>query len=425
MNINLIELKRENLLKILSNNISPISNLFTLTNYLSELLEQNDTYLVEAFFNEFQKKYLLLLAQFEPSGLHPEKAKIILDNAEKFLNISVGTNYYQEINSTIILLRNKWKIVVEALEGYDTNILVSGSIKFPVLEIGNGAEASFGFVEEINIAITKSYTLKNDKFIVVPNLGEIESRLEKQINTSWGIAKNYLKQFANQINSSHEVVIQFEKQYGLYVGESLGIALTIGFIQELIKYYDLRQSVIIKANIASTGGIENDKKVKSVSHSVIVKKINTVFFSNVQKFIIPQEDYNFAQAELSKLKTDFPKRKLQIIGIETISDLLNRRDIIDIKKQNIFLWGSKKAIKNKLALILIFIITIFSGYFLLKNIDNNPVSVEFENNDRSPYLTAYVKNKYGNIIWIKSPEASGVLYRKYPSLSNKLYNIIY
>jgi hypothetical protein len=423
MNINAIESKRENLLRVLNGNNSPTSNLISLSNYLSELLKYKDIYLTEAFFKEFIKKYLSLLSKFEPSGLHPDKVKFIVSTATYFLSVKDETELQDELDIILIELRRKNELIKNILEGHESNLLFTGSIRFPVIEQGDGSEESIGFVEEIKISINKNDSLFRDKFVVVPNLGEIEVRLEKQINNSWMLAKKYLKHQSNKINSFHDVVIQFEKKYGLYIGESLGIALTIGFIQEFIKYYNLRRSVIINSNIASTGGIDENEKIKSVSESTIKKKIDIVFFTDVQKFIVPQNDYTSAQIQIKERQVEFPKRQIQLVGVETINDLFNRRDLIDIKKQNFLIWSFKKIIKNYFALSLLFLFTIAFGYFLFKNLDNNPVSVEFENNERSPYLTAFVKNKYGNIIWIKSPESSGVLYRKYPSLSKKLYNI--
>ncbi|MBM3284089.1 hypothetical protein FJY90_07685 [Candidatus Gottesmanbacteria bacterium] len=128
------------------------------------------------------------------------------------------------------------------------------------------------------------------------------------------------------------VIVQIDKRVGFYVDNSLGIPLTIGIIEKLLELYNFAELVTIKSNIALTGGVDKDGNILPCSSEIIRRKVEIVFFSNCKTFIVPKEDELEAKTKADELKKEFPNRNLDIIGIETLSDLLNRRNLIDIRK---------------------------------------------------------------------------------------------
>jgi hypothetical protein len=227
----------------------------------------------------------------------------------------------------------------------------------------------------------------------MPSLPNLDSRLDEQISKSWNYAVKYLNDRYNKYEDNLHVTIKFKNGGGIYEGDSLGVTLTIGFIQELFKYYDLREELDFEYQISATGSMSENGEIGLVGNDIIEVKTETVFYSAIEKFLVPQDDYSKADKELRELLKKYPKRKLEIIPILNISDALFRREIISIEKQNIINWGSKKVLRNKVALTfmsLLFIV-IFVSYYI--NFDNNPYQISYTS---SSYL---IENQSGKLLW--------------------------
>jgi hypothetical protein len=273
--------------------------------------------------------------------------------------------------------------------------LQSSILQFPVIEKSDDDKFLFGFLETLTISISKPALLKEDVFIVIPDFGHLDNRLNLQIKSSWQFAKNYFSSSIKKSKQYHEVVVRFNKKYGIYEGSSLGIVLTIGFIQELIQFYNLRNAVSLGSNIASTGSVDDNGIIDAVGNESIQKKVETVFYSGVQKFIVPSDDLPAAGKRLSLIQKIYPERELEIIGVPSVYDLLDRRSLINIKKQNIIKWGTKKALKNKFSIAVLLLLLIVSSYFFVQDYDDNPISIDHV----SVPGTGLVKNKYGKTLW--------------------------
>ena len=129
---------------------------------------------------------------------------------------------------------------------------------FPVIEESEDIEESFalGAIDSITIKIGKAK--EKDKFIVVPGESERDKQLQQQIITSWQIAKAYCKKYVKKLHEYHEVIISFDQHLGLYRGESVGTALTVGFIEELLKQYNSQTVFKPIEGVAFTGGIKEN-----------------------------------------------------------------------------------------------------------------------------------------------------------------------
>ncbi len=203
------------------------------------------------------------------------------------------------------------------------------------------------------------------------------------------IVRRYIKRTADH----HKVVVQFDKRVGFYRGNSLGAALTIAFIEELLNYYN--SPVVIKTGkgMALTGGLEKDGGLFPTSKEVIEKKVENVFFSPIQTFVMPEEDLPFAEEKLKTLEGDFPSRKLNLTGIKTFDDLLDSRKLIDIRKQKIITRTAKGIKNNKVSvLITTFFILVFA-YLIFIKMDTNPAFLQFKKN------VVFVKNQYDQTLW--------------------------
>ncbi len=216
---------------------------------------------------------------------------------------------------------------------------------------------------------------------------------------SWEAAKQYAKKYIRKINFHHEVIISFDKRIGDYIGNSLGIALTISFIEELLSFYNAPTIVVsINYGIAFTGGNDAKGNISPVSKEIIEKKLETIFYSDINTFVIPEEDQLNAALKLKELQKDFPERKVKLIGVETFEDILNRRNLVDISKQKTIVRFYKFSKKNWASLILLLILAVVVVISGVLDLDSNPAVL-----DNEGYMI-YVKNKNGKVLWSKKSD---------------------
>ncbi|MGE5458160.1 MAG: hypothetical protein ACM3RX_07380 [Methanococcaceae archaeon] len=374
---------------------SPRQKLFLLQNYFDKVLSEINYYFAVSYVIEFVDEFVYCLNHYTPQFQHPRLAENILLLLNKLKNIPELTEYSKEFNTfiqEITFKRNQLKLVLEGKQDLTT---ISQKLFFPVLEENHIliSPTSFGLLDSLTIKISKS--LETDNFLIIPSSEIIERRINNQIRTSWIVAASYVNKFTHISGKFHDVIIQFDKRLGDYIGDSLGIALTIGFIEQLVKLYNAPVSLSLPGNMATTGSMDKNGAISSLSESIINTKVDIVFFSNINTFIVPDADRATAEKRLQYLKTEFPQRDLKIIPIADLEDLMNRRNIVDLKKKNSVRLLSQTLKGRRTNIVLLFILLMVTLFFLLKDIDDNPAF--FENQQK----VLFVKNKEGKTLWSK------------------------
>ncbi|WP_337865424.1 hypothetical protein [Ignavibacterium sp.] len=193
----------------------------------------------------------------------------------------------------------------------------------PLLENSTDNQLSnLGLLETITVKITKSKG--ENSFLIVPSEKDIEQFIDRQIKVSWNIAVKFCEQFISKISNSHEVVIHFNKRSGLCRGNSLGIVLTIKFIEELLKLYNPAFIAKAQKGLAITGGLKESGEVIVVGDEIVKLKTELVFYSGVEQFVVPRHNEFAAREKLEELKRNYPNRNLKIISIEDFEDFSSR-----------------------------------------------------------------------------------------------------
>ncbi len=391
MDIFTLESKQEELASHLTGDFSPRLKLFLLTEFIEQLCEFDNKNIIEAYIAGFLNEYLNLLKIYEPTGLEPSETSRIIFPLDKIIEYNLFNNYRDELLFVEQSLNKKLNELNNSLLNNFNN--PSGRLYFPVLEHNINQNGETGFLEYVEIKIQKSPIRKEDTFFIIPSGDKIEKRLDEQIKNSWSAAIQFVKEKSLKINSKHEVVISFKKKYGEYVGNSLGLVLTIGFIQELLKLYQTRNIIRIKEGIAITGGTDSNGVVVPLPDDIISIKVKVAFFSTIKFLVVPKSNEDHANKELEKLKIKFPGRELLIIGVEDLDDVLDRRKVADIRKLSLFIWAAKFSRKNWISLSLLAIIFLIVFATGILDFDTNPVHVEFKND------MAYIENKSGKVLW--------------------------
>ena len=397
MDIQNLEIEHNRLLSILKEEKSPRVVLFYLNKFLSNLISINDIAVYESYFIEHLSKYIDQLKSFKPAGVDPHFIEDVIQNAKTLLRFDIFKEYQGSLSIAINNLEKKNLIILQILDGRkvegSTNIF--DAISFPVIEQHSFDNKYFGLIEHITIILRKGSRKSEDSITVIPSQENLEKRLSNQIQISWKLAKEFCQKYIHKFYPRHEIIIRFSEKYGNYVGESLGVALTIGFIQELHKLYNFPTDVHVNNSAVFTGGIDEDGIVKSISSDIIVKKIETVFYSCKTNFAIPKNDEKEAREKLAELNKAYPERKLKLISVKDLDDVLDHRNLVSLQRQKFtkrfIKYAKSPPVSIFLGLILISLLT----FYFIRQLDNNPVRFENE----GYFLN--VENQYGKVLWTK------------------------
>jgi len=393
-----LESLRSELIEKTLNTSSNNLRLFLYQNYFQRILATENVNFEEAYLKEFIDDYVFCINKFEIWGIEPEISKNILDQIKKVSSLKIASENSTPLNSEVDRIEKQIEKLNLILEGKDIEDGETHKAFFPLIDkeapvehpYGNGF---YGIVESVTVRISK--TADNDKFIIVPSEKEIEKRILEQCKLSWHVALDLSKAYVRKPFRHHEVIISFDKKDGFYEGNSLGIALTLSFLEQLLKFYNPAYIINIKEHSAFTGGVTQAGEVLCTSEEIIKQKVATVFFSEINTFVFPKCEETYAYFAFTLLKKTYPDRKLKLIPVEDINDVINRRDVVDIKKQKLIVRSGKFVKKNWLSTVATVLLAILFAFLFVMDFDDNPASLYTDGN------TLYIKNKSGKILWTK------------------------
>lgn len=368
------------------------TKLFRIISFYTSLLSLPEKNLIEAYSLEFIDEFFAELKLYTSFYQSPEKTESLLSHLKSLKSVSALSHFENEFDEITVSIKQQLDYLNNILEG-QTNKIIVKSLRFPLIETLSNLTntTSFGSLESINIKIHKAKN--NNRFVFVPSGSKIEEKLLEQTRISLEIALNYLSMHKNKFHKHHEVLIYFENLSANYEGNSLGVALTIGFIEQLSVLYNLPYITNVINNLATTGGVNESGKIIHVGKGMIENKTEAVFFSDIDTFVIPKEDENAASLVLTKLLEKYPKKKLDIVPVADIKDIINRRDLVDIKKQSSVIRTARSIKRNWLTTLLFLILSMFLIFIYVKDYDDNPEKIETTNDGYS------ITNKSNRILW--------------------------
>ncbi|MCL5030255.1 MAG: hypothetical protein M1480_14685 [Bacteroidetes bacterium] len=404
MNFKEVENQKKLISEVLTH-VSGKTKLFEICSFYSSLIDANDKNLINAYSLDFIYELLSELKSFTPFFQKPEKTESLLSLLNKIKQIDTLKSFVDELNANILHIETSLSQLKNILNGTEP-VSQKQMLSFPLLEsVSNiNQQDSFGVLESFSVRITKN---KNqNKFIFVPSEKKIEERLLLQAENSFQLALNYFHWHKKRLSKFHEVLIYFENHTASYEGNSLGAALTIAFIERLSLIYNLPYVTRIKGNIAVTGGVDETGNIISVSSEMCRKKVELVFYSDIDTFVVPKADEEHARNKIAGLNKSYSNRKLNLVAVEGIYDLLNRRDLIDIKKQPVVVRAAKGIRKNWFVSTLSVILLLILSFLWINNYDDNPFTYELEQNQ------IVIKNKYNRSLWEIDYQGGGEYIKK-------------
>lgn len=381
-----IEKKYAELKTALTELNSKRTKLLFITEYFSDILPTNNSNLTEAYIVEFIPDFLKYIRLLEIRGLDLNSLSKINEQLKTISGQNFNEIDKEEIFKTLNAIDEKFSTMNKWLSGVNTSP-TKPKIYFPVLE-KNERGFGRGYLESINVEIKNG----EQKFHISPSEYENDGQLDKQIALCFSTAINYCKKFIPKIKSAHTVYLHFENKLGLYTGNSLGIALTLAFIEAILKYYNSATVVNVNGCIAVTGGIDDNSKIISTSKAIIEIKTEAVFYSDAQIFCVPKIDEIWAEEKLLELNEKYPDRNLKIVGLTDLNDLLDRRQIVDIRKQKLEIRTVKFVKKNWISAVAAVLLAVLFSYLYLIDWDKNPDSFYADGS------SIHVKNKNGRTL---------------------------
>ena len=397
MNILQLEQERTALQEKLKPSFSAKARIILLYDFFEKVISTRDNNLIESYLPEFIPDYIFCMKVFSVFGLKPRIHESLIEQAEKIEQSGcLRESGIKNLTSTITLLKNNLEILHRTLNGEKAQAAESSKAYFPLLEEDAIREKgiTIGLIEFVTIKIQK--TKSSDKFIIIPSEKEIEEKISEQVRLSWLNATNSAKKYVKRIHPFHEVIISFDRKAGFCKGNSLGTALSLAFIEELMKTYNSPVAMKIGNSVAFTGGIDELGRITNTSEEIIKQKTEIVFYSDTKLFVVPKNEEDKSNEKLEELKKEYHNRDLQIYGAEKLSDVLNRRDLVEIKKSNPVVRSAKFAKKNWAALLVILILSSIISFFIIRDIDTNPYSFRVDGS------VVFVLNKSGKLLWEKN-----------------------
>lgn len=393
MNILQLEQERTSLKEKLVGGFSNQAKLLFIYYFFEKVLSTINNNLIDSYLPEFLPNYFSYINSWRVFGLKPRMHELIIEQAEK-TEMSKLTIEYHKIPELIRRLKEDVEKLKKILNGEQIEPVEPKAL-FPLLDEEGIVETglTIGILESVTIKINK--TKSADKFIIVPSEKEIEEKINEQVKLSWLNAIQTVKKYIKKIQPYHEVIISFDNKVGFCKGNSLGTVLTLAFIQELLKSYNSPVAIKVGDRIAFTGGMNEAGHIINTSIEIIKQKTEIVFFSGINLFVVPREDEKVANEKLEELHKEFPNRNLVIVGVDNLLDLLNRRNIVEIKKQPVIVRSGKFMKKKWPALSAILVLLLVISLFVLRDIDTNPVAFRVDGS----YV--YLLNKNDRVLWQK------------------------
>lgn len=371
-------------------------------NFFQKVLSTANQNFIEAFLTEYIKDYLKCITGFQVSAADPNFTKSFITQLKKISEHFSSINKHLSFDSEIERIEKQYDKLCRILNGEEYETASEHKAYFPLIE-KSASDVIFGGIDSVTVRINKS--TDNNKFIIIPSERELETRIIDQIHTSWQLALELSKKYLPKPNKYHEVIINFDNRLGFYEGNSLGTALTLSFLEQLLKFYNPVYIININDKTAFTGGVDNDGKILTTGEEIIKQKVKVLFFSEIKNFVFPKCEENYAYFALTQLQKDYPKRKLKLIPVEDFTDVINRRDLVDINKQKIIVRAGKFGKKNLISAVVTVLLALLFAFLFVMDFDDNPALLE------SDGTTLFVKNKNGKVLWIKKVELDPVTLR--------------
>lgn len=186
--------------------------------------------------------------------------------------------------------------------------------------------------------------------------------------------------------------IKFESAPAMHEGGSANLAIAALFYCAATRYAQQRLQYRLAAHVAITGEVDDGGDVLPVDDETLAAKINAVFFSWVEYFVVPKAQFAMVEKLVTGLMQNYPNRGLTVIGVGHLREIFYDRRLAVRECAGIAKHIARKAWRKKFTvggLATTGLLVLIIGKLLYGPLDKNPVSGEFVEE------SLLIKNKYG------------------------------
>ena len=375
----MVEAARKELLTLLNSTVSDRQKLLGIAFFFLSVEEQCAETEKPAYFSEFEENYHSFFGSFSPIGMEPGLTDFIITQYGEMLDQERITRHHSS-EDFMIRAAQAQSSFNDILEGNAAAWKVPLKPYFPLLEEStlHEVEEPHGFLDSISVTLKKNDT--KDSIAVYPTMLESDKALERQVEASLNAALGIAREYIGELSPYHTVSVHFDEHFSYYSGDSMGLALTISIISELMELYNASYTIATMRNCVFTGSVSTDGELEPVGIGIVQSKLKAVFYSFAEVFIIHLNDLPAAREALKSLQFVYPNRKLELVGVTSVSDILNRRNVIEIRKKSLLKRSARVLRKGWVQVAIILIPILITGFYLLREMDDNPVRLELSRN---------------------------------------------
>ncbi len=206
-----IESKHQKLLGKIRKEHSPRTKFLIITQYINSVFQIPDKSLQEAFLAEVLIEMNIVLKNYNPFGLHPDKTNESLTIIEQIISDENLSRYFKKSNVEIQRIKDEVKLLENFISGKGFFIDNHERFAFPLLESGDNEYFNLGVIDSLEITLNLKKGLEDNIFIIYPSAVETDELLTRQLEISWQFAKKYfVNKFGRKI-PNFEIIIGFEK----------------------------------------------------------------------------------------------------------------------------------------------------------------------------------------------------------------------
>ncbi|MBK8983352.1 MAG: hypothetical protein IPM38_13785 [Ignavibacteria bacterium] len=378
--------------KVLKSKSSNKYKLLQILNFYTLTRDYQYTDSSYSFYIQFIDDFTALIQKDIIACLKPEEIESLL---EFIAFLKTQTNSYKEaLQKSEDKLNEERKRVIAILSGSSANLSSAFSNKINIALIeqnANSEHLKFGTIGKLRIDEAIVSDEIKVKFTNQTNSG---SELLKQLNQSVNVAQKDSKR-----KKKYKLLFEFEESDSEYDGSSLGcaaacLAFNSMFRSELHNfYYRFKDDAVI------TGAVDNLGILIPLSEESLKIKLETVFYSEYNTFVIPRDNFNFCYDLLEILEKEYPERKLLLVPVSNYKEVLENTNVSVRyylragERINSYYKKYQQAINVAAMVVIITGLAYAALGIIIPELDKNPVNVEYTDNK---YI---LKNKYGKPVW--------------------------
>jgi len=117
-----------------------------------------------------------------------------------------------------------------------------------------------------------------------------------------------------------------------FSGDSIGLAAGLVAYTQLLQPELLKHERFLAYEAVFTGGVDSAGQLTSVNETTLKIKIERAFFSPLRYLVLPGENLEAAQACVDELQAEYPRRRLILVGANTIGEVIENRNIVRAEK---------------------------------------------------------------------------------------------